>query len=57
MNNYRYFMNMALNIAKLSSDEVPVGCVIVHNEDIIAESCNKVEIITEPITACRDDSN
>lgn len=38
-----YFMNEALKLAKkaASENEVPVGCVIVHNNKIIARSYNK----------------
>lgn len=42
MNN-EYYMNLALNEAKKASslDEVPIGCVIVKNDKIIASAYNR----------------
>ena len=41
-----YFMRCALRLAEdaASADEVPIGCVIVHNGEIIAEASNSREI-------------
>lgn len=41
-----FFMKEALNLAKIAfdSDEVPVGCVIVKDNNIIASSYNRKEL-------------
>ena len=41
-----YFMNKALELAKKAYDldEVPVGCVVVYNNEIIASGFNRKEI-------------
>ena len=43
--NDEYYMNEALKEAKkaLKIDEVPIGCVIVLNDEIIARGYNKRE--------------
>lgn len=44
--NDNYFMSKALELAKKAYDldEVPVGCVIVYNNEIIASGFNRKEI-------------
>ena len=44
--NDEYFMNIALDMAReaYNRDEVPVGCVIVKDNSIIASSYNRKEI-------------
>lgn len=44
------YMRIALNLAKKaeSEDEVPVGCVIVENDKILARGSNKREQKTDP---------
>ena len=44
--NDNYFMNKALELAKKAYDldEVPVGCVVVYNNEIIASGFNRKEI-------------
>lgn len=41
----QYFMRQALKMAEkaFDLDEVPVGCVIVHDGKVIARACNEVE--------------
>lgn len=43
INQQNKFMRAAINQAKKSliSDDVPVGCVIVHEDKIIARACNR----------------
>ncbi len=41
--NYKKFIDYAINIAQSASDEVPVGCVVVFQNNIIAESSNRIE--------------
>lgn len=43
--NYEYYMNLALKEAKKAyiKDDVPVGCIIVKNDKIIAKAYNKKE--------------
>lgn len=45
-----YFMNEALKLAQraLEEDEVPVGCVIVSQNQIIAKAYNLVETLNDP---------
>lgn len=45
-----YFMREALREAKmaLAENEVPIGCVIVHNNDIIARAHNQREKLNDP---------
>ncbi len=44
--NDNYFMSKALELAKKAYDldEVPVGCVVVYNNEIIASGFNRKEI-------------
>ena len=44
------FMRQALGQAKIAAekDEVPVGAVIVHNDQIIAKAHNQVELLKDP---------
>ncbi|MFC0343261.1 nucleoside deaminase [Epilithonimonas hispanica] len=44
-----YFMNMALQEAEkaLEKDEVPIGCIIVSNDRVIARSHNLTETLTD----------
>ena len=44
------FMQQALAQAKIAAgqDEVPVGVVIVHNDQIIAKATNQVELLKDP---------
>lgn len=46
----RYFMNEALKEAKkaFEQDEVPVGAVVVVQDQIIAKAYNQVEILEDP---------
>ena len=43
-------MEQALDIAKdaLEKDEVPIGCVIVHNNEVIASGHNLIETTHDP---------
>lgn len=43
--NYEYYMNIALKEAKKAyiKDDVPVGCIIVKNNKVIAKAYNKKE--------------
>jgi len=42
---HNYFMNKAIQLAELSANEneVPVGCIIVKNNQIIAQAHNNIE--------------
>ncbi len=42
------FMQQALNIAKKSGKDVPVGAVIVKGDEIIASACNEREKNNDP---------
>ena len=44
------FMQQALAQAKIAAeqDEVPVGVIIVHNDQIIAKAYNQVELLKDP---------
>lgn len=42
------FMQLALNEAKKSGKDLPIGCVIVKNGEIIATSCNEKELTGDP---------
>ncbi len=46
----RVFMQQALAQAEIAAeqDEVPVGVVIVHNDQIIAKAYNQVELLKDP---------
>ena len=46
---HNQFMKKALQEANyaFSKDEVPVGCVIVHNNEIISRSSNMVELLND----------
>jgi len=50
MNKNIIYMQEALKeaIAALDKDEVPVGCVIVHKDKIIARAHNQVETLKDP---------
>ncbi|QEK38082.1 nucleoside deaminase [Candidatus Cytomitobacter indipagum] len=51
MNNFidhKYFMSLAIDAAN-NDDEVPVGCVIIHEGKVVASSCNKVEELKNPL--------
>lgn len=41
----KYYMNMAINEAKaaFNENEVPIGCVIIHNDKVIASTHNRKE--------------
>lgn len=45
--NKEYYMNYALNLARLSADEgeVPVGAIVVCNGEIVGEGRNKRETV------------
>lgn len=45
-NKDEYYMNLAIKEAKkaLKKDEVPIGCIIVHNNEVIASSFNRKTI-------------
>jgi len=47
--NHNQFMKKALQEAKYAffKGEVPVGCVIVHNNEIISRSSNMVELLND----------
>tara|TARA_B100001059_G_scaffold83888_1_gene81972 strand:- start:96 stop:533 length:438 start_codon:yes stop_codon:yes gene_type:complete len=47
--DHSYFMNKAFEEAKYAffKNEVPVGCVIVNNNDIISRSSNMVELLND----------
>jgi len=47
---HTYFMNIALQEARLaaSEGEVPVGCVIVRNENILGKAHNQTETLNDP---------
>ena len=51
MDNYELYMKEALKEAELATleDEVPIGCVIVCNDKIIARSHNQREITNNPL--------
>lgn len=41
----KYYMNLAINEAKaaFNENEVPIGCVIIHNDKVIASTHNRKE--------------
>ena len=45
----RFFMESAMELARESffKDEVPVGCVIVYENEIISKSSNMVELLND----------
>ena len=47
--DHSYFMKKAFEEAKYAffKNEVPVGCVIVNNNDIISRSSNMVELLND----------
>ncbi len=47
--NHNHFMKKALQEANFAffKDEVPVGCVVVHNNKIISRSSNMVELLND----------
>lgn len=50
LNNHEVFMRSALFEAEKAckKEEVPVGCVIVHNNKIISKAHNQREMLTDP---------
>ena len=50
MNKYEFYMKEALKEAKkaFAKDEVPVGCVIVHKNIIIARAHNQIRMLKDP---------
>ena len=48
--NHEYYMKLALKEAEkaFEKDEVPVGCVIVRNGQIIAKAHNQTELLKDP---------
>lgn len=46
MINAEKYMQKAIDLAKIaeSNGDVPIGCIIVHNDEIIGEGYNRVEI-------------
>ena len=51
MSDYNKYMAIALDEASkcIESGDVPVGCVIVHNDEIIARAGNKIEASGNPL--------
>lgn len=49
-NPHRWFMRKALMLARkaAAADEVPVGAVIVHGDQVIAQAWNQVELLKDP---------
>jgi tRNA(adenine34) deaminase len=45
-----YYMRLALREAEraLEHDDVPIGCVIVHEAEVIASACNERELRGDP---------
>ena len=50
MNKYEFYMKEALKEAKKAfiKDEVPVGCVIVHKNIIVARAHNQIKMLKDP---------
>jgi tRNA(adenine34) deaminase len=48
MNSDLFWMKNAISIATHSSDEFPVGCIIVKDNIMIASSYNKIETLHDP---------
>ena len=46
--NTTKFMQLALNEAKKSGEDLPIGCVIVKNGEIIASAHNEKELTNDP---------
>lgn len=46
--NHKKYMKIALQEAKKSGEDIPVGAVLVHNGEIIAKACNRKEIDNDP---------
>lgn len=46
-----YFFNFAMDVAReaLALDEVPVGCVVAHNSEIICKSHNMTNKLKDPL--------
>lgn len=42
------FMDAAIQIALQSERDIPVGAVIVHNNQILATACNRKELLQNP---------
>ncbi len=53
-NDFYYYMNKALDLARegARNNEVPVGCIIVKNNKIIAQEYNKVRQLNDPTAHC-----
>jgi tRNA(adenine34) deaminase len=51
MDSYNKYMLEALNEAELAKleDEVPIGCVIVKDDQIVARAHNQREITNNPL--------
>jgi tRNA(adenine34) deaminase len=45
---HQNFMKIAIDEAKKTSTDVPIGAVLVVNDEIIAKSCNKREELNQP---------
>jgi tRNA(adenine34) deaminase len=45
-----YFMQLAIRQAQIAEEngDVPIGCVIVHNGQIVARACNQREQLKDP---------
>ncbi len=50
MNTHEFYMGMALGEARKAFDEeeVPVGCVIVHNGEVIGRAHNQIKTLKDP---------
>lgn len=50
MNKHEFYMKEALKEAKkaFTKDEVPVGCVIVHKNIIVARAHNQIRMLKDP---------
>lgn len=48
VNKSKTFMSVAIDIAKKSGADVPVGALIVKNNEIIASACNEKEKKNDP---------
>jgi len=50
MKNHEYYMRDALKeaVKAFEADEVPVGAIIVHNNEIIAKAHNQIKMLKDP---------
>ncbi len=50
MKNHEYYMREALKeaVKAFDADEVPVGTIIVHNNEIIAKAHNQIKMLKDP---------